>query len=188
MPTTVNGVVGSLAWGQSTSSTNSSGGTTSTGSTTTSTTPTTTTTAPTGETSTTSSTEPSSTTSTTTAPATSSEPTAPATSDPMTTEGASDPAPAKTYSAPVAANDVSPMPDRLRDLIVQQSSEGQPMSTSLHSLVLRTPASESGMENPLAFDLVQRTRAQIIAQASQSMVAQANHTGDSVRALLGAAA
>jgi hypothetical protein len=106
----------------------------------------------------------------------------------MPTEGAYDPAAAKTYSAPTAANDVSPMPDRLRDLIVQQASQDQPMTTSLHTLVMRAPASESGMENPLAFDLIQRTRAQIIAQASQSIVAQANHTGDSVRALLGAAA
>lgn len=109
------------------------------------------------------------------------------TSEPMPTEGASDPA-AKTYSAPTAANDVSPMPDRLRDLIVQQSSQAAPMSTSLHTLVLRGPEPSPAAENPLAFDQVQRTRAQIIAQASVSLVAQANHTGDSVRALLGAAA
>ena len=106
----------------------------------------------------------------------------------MPTQGASDPAQAKTYSAPTAANDVSPMPDRLRDLIVQQARQDLPMSTSLHTLVLRSPASEPATENPTAFDLIQRTRAQIIAQASQSIVAQANHTGDSVRALLGAAA
>ena len=94
----------------------------------------------------------------------------------------------KTYSAPPAANDVSPMPDRLRDLIVEQAKQQSPMATSLHTLVFRAPASESSNGSALSLDLVERTRAQIIAQASASMVAQANLTDDSVRALLGAAA
>ena len=94
----------------------------------------------------------------------------------------------KTYSAPTAANDVSPMPDRLRDLIVDQAKQQGPMATSLHTLVFRTPASEPSNGNTLTLDAVERTRAQIIAQASASMIAQANLTDDSVRALLGAAA
>jgi len=74
------------------------------------------------------------------------------------------------------------MPDRLRDLIVDQSSRDAPFSTSLHELVLRTVADG----RPITPAEIQRTRAEIIAQAAVSMVAQANHTGASVRALLAA--
>jgi hypothetical protein len=78
---------------------------------------------------------------------------------------------------------VSPMPDRLRDLIVEQSSRAAPFSTSLHELMLRTVADG----RPVTPAEIQRTRAEIIAQAGVSIVAQANHTGSSVRALLAAA-
>jgi hypothetical protein len=110
----------------------------------------------------------------------------PTTTEPTTTGGATEPvSSAKTYSAP-EGNQVTEMPDRLRDLIVAQSTQNAPAATPLFGVVLRMPDASSTA--PLSSEQVVRTRAQIIAQASVSMVAQANHTGDSVRALLGAAA
>ena len=113
--------------------------------------------------------------------------TPPPSTQPPATEPATDasepPSATRTYSGSPDENAVSPMPDRLRDLIVEQSSREAPFSTSLHELMLRTLADG----RPITAAEIQRTRAEIIAQGAVSMVAQANHTGSSVRALLAAA-
>ena len=177
MPTALSGVTGNLGWGQTKKTETGTGGTTTTPTPT----PTPTEPAPTPtEPVTTQTAEPSVTPSPQPA-------STPSTSQPTeVTSGA--PIVTKTYSAPAAANDVSPMPDRLRDLIVDQAKKEGPLSTSLHTLVFRRMDSAPSNPDSLAVDLVERTRAQIIAQASASMIAQANLTDDSVRALLGNAA
>ena len=78
------------------------------------------------------------------------------------------------------------MPERLRDLIVQQRGANSPGAT-----VLRMFADELAADRIVAKEVraedtvsVQRTRQQIIEQASKALLAQANQTRDSVRALL----
>jgi hypothetical protein len=78
------------------------------------------------------------------------------------------------------------MPERLRDLIVQQRSMNSPSAT-----VLRVFADEMAADRIVANDVrveetafVQKTKQQIIEDASKALVAQANQTRDSVRALL----
>jgi hypothetical protein len=78
------------------------------------------------------------------------------------------------------------MPQRLRDLIVQQRSMTSPAATAL-----RTFADQMASDRIVAEEvrveekaLVQVTKQQIIEQASKALVAQANQTRDSVRALL----
>ncbi len=78
------------------------------------------------------------------------------------------------------------MPDRLRDLIVQQRSISSPAAA-----VLRMFADDMAADRIVAKDLpieetalVQRTIQQMIERPSKAMVAQANQTRESVQALL----
>jgi hypothetical protein len=105
--------------------------------------------------------------------------------EPMPADVAADPRPvARSDGAASAASAVSPMPDRLRDLIVGYASQVPPFSMSLLELARRTAADG----RPITPEQIQRTRTEIIAQAPVSLLAQANHTGASVRALLRVAA
>ena len=78
------------------------------------------------------------------------------------------------------------MPDRLRDLIVQQRSMNSPAAAILR-LFTDEMAADRIVAKEVRVDetaLVQRTTQQMIEQASKALVAQANHTPESVRALL----
>lgn len=82
--------------------------------------------------------------------------------------------------------EVSRMPERLRELIVQQRINNSPAAT-----VLRMFAGEMAADRIVAKELpveetalVQRTIQQLIEQPSRALVAQANHTRESVQALL----
>ena len=82
--------------------------------------------------------------------------------------------------------EVSRMPQRLRDLIVQQRTLNSPAATALRTFADqmesdRVAANDLKVEKS---DLVQKTKQQIVEQASKALVAQANQTRDSVRALL----
>jgi hypothetical protein len=98
-------------------------------------------------------------------------------------------APTQAYAAVATAhapspsgNQVTPMPDRLRDLIIGQARGSLPTRTPLIEFepINARPASE----NPVAPEQVRQIRADMIAGASVSLAAQANHTRDSVSFLL----
>lgn len=88
-----------------------------------------------------------------------------------------------TYSVTA---EVSPMPQRLRDLIVQQRSMNSPAATTLRTFANQMASDRIAAEEVRVEEkaLVERTKQQIIEQASIALVAQANQTRDSVRALL----
>ena len=92
--------------------------------------------------------------------------------------------PVLTYSSGPAAQ-IEPVPVRLRELIVEYAARDVPVKTVLHSLSLRGSAPENAA--PLAPETVERTRAQIVASASLALIAQANYSQQTVRALLGEA-
>ena len=78
------------------------------------------------------------------------------------------------------------MPERLRDLIIQQRKTNSPAASALRNFADRI-ASERIAANDLRAETtasVEKTRQQIVEQASKALVAQANQTRDSVRALL----
>ena len=90
-----------------------------------------------------------------------------------------------TASAPSTANQVSPMPDSLRTLIAEYGRSDGPAPTALHDLTRRlAEAHETLPEVEETLELVQRTRAEIVAAASMSMRAQATQTQQSVLAIL----
>lgn len=84
------------------------------------------------------------------------------------------------------AAEISRMPERLRDLIIQQRKMNSPAATALRNF-----ADQIAFDRVAANDvkvaktaLVEKTKQQIVEQASKALVAQANQTRDSVRALL----
>lgn len=90
---------------------------------------------------------------------------------------------AATYSATA---EVSRMPEKLRDLIVQQRNFNSPSAK-----VVRLFADEMAADRIVAKELpieetalVQRTVQQMVEQASKALLAQANQTRESVQALL----
>ena len=92
---------------------------------------------------------------------------------------------AASASAPAPATGVAPIPDRLRDLIALHSRRDSPVLTELHTLAQRLHESQAWTNQVgLAPAAVQRTAAEIIAHASESLRAQATQTRDGVRALL----
>lgn len=78
------------------------------------------------------------------------------------------------------------MPQRLRDLIVQQRSMSSPGATALRTFANQMEFDRIAAQAVRVEDkaLVQRTKQQIVEEASKALVAQANQTRDSVRALL----
>ena len=80
---------------------------------------------------------------------------------------------------------VAPMPQRLRDLIVQLSRDSASAPAPLTGVQPRT-VGRPAAARPAARDLdaIERTAAQIIRKETAAMVAQANHSKESVLALL----
>ena len=82
--------------------------------------------------------------------------------------------------------EISLMPQRLRDLIVQQRTMNSPAATALRTFADQMESDRIAANDPKVEKtaLVQATKQQIVEQASKALVAQANQTRDSVRALL----
>ena len=100
-----------------------------------------------------------------------------------TTTGGATATAGTNYSASVQ---LSPMPERLRELIVQQRNANSPEATSVRLFAdemaaERLKASEIRINDPAD---PHKTKQDILASASQAMVAQATHTQESVLALL----
>ena len=83
------------------------------------------------------------------------------------------------------ATNAEPVPVRLRQLIVDHANRDGPVPTPLHALSLRDAGSAAPDDEEFEPELAQRTRAEIVASAAGAIVAQANLTQRSVRALLG---
>lgn len=119
---------------------------------------------------------------------TSTQPSASETSSSTASTAAPSGSPTTSSSAPTrsVAAEISRMPERLRDLIIQQRKMNSPAATALRNFAdqiafVRVAANDVKVEGTA---LVERTKQQIVEQASKALVAQANQTRDSVRALL----
>jgi hypothetical protein len=100
------------------------------------------------------------------------------------TGGSTTPA-AKSYSSAPAATQVTAMPDRLRELIVEYRNQDAVRLTSLHEVAPQLAAArEPAGAAPLAAEVVQWTKAAIIADATTALRAQATQTQQSARAFL----
>lgn len=77
------------------------------------------------------------------------------------------------------------MPERLRDLIVQQRSAGSQRATALGQLAQEMASDRLRSETRTDFsEALLKTKQDIFAEASKALLAQATHTQDSVLALL----
>lgn len=72
---------------------------------------------------------------------------------------------------------LSPMPTRLRDLIAEQARSDA-------TVALPAPPNEAANDELLAAGMIERVSASIRSSAPFALLAQANHTQQSVRALL----
>lgn len=123
-------------------------------------------------------------TSTVTEPSPTPEPSPTQTAEPTSPAPAPATATTATASSYTPEVQVQPMPERLRDLIVELRRAGGD-ETSLERVARDLALARSGMGVEVRQEEAALTAREIIASASTSLVAQANHNRDSARAILG---